>query len=104
MSVTSDNTISIRSWCLLQYTALHQHFGCGVTSVSFAFNWSRGRGAKLTCAVRRYAAAQVLQCKHRTSIDFMWCNYQSAGEMLYKYFSSVVEVSSVYFKENDTKF
>ncbi len=30
-------------------------FGSDVTSATFAFNWSRGRGATLTRATRRYA-------------------------------------------------
>ncbi len=50
-----------------------------VTSVSCAFNWSRGRGAMQTPTARRYAT----QHKHGTNIDFMWCHYQIASEMPY---------------------
>ncbi len=55
------------------YTAFHQLFGSDVTSASFAFNWSRGRGAMLTHAARRYAVAQT-QNKH------LGRYYQSDGE------------------------
>ncbi len=35
-------------------------------------------GATLTCAVRRHAGVQTW-----TSVNFMCCHYQSAGEMAY---------------------
>ncbi len=40
---------------LLFYDPSQYQFGSDVTSASFAFNWSRGRGATLTSASRRYA-------------------------------------------------
>ena len=37
------------------YAQSQYQFGSEVTSASFAFNWSRGRGTTLTRAARRYA-------------------------------------------------
>ncbi len=37
------------------YATSQYQFGSEVTSASFAFNWSRGRGATLTCAAQRYS-------------------------------------------------
>ncbi len=44
---------------IIAYTAFHQHFGSDVTSASFAFNRSRGRGAMITCIAWRYATVQT---------------------------------------------
>ncbi len=42
-------------YCENDHPAFHQHFGSDVTSASFELYWSRGCGAILTHAVRRYA-------------------------------------------------
>ncbi len=60
------------------YTAFHQHFGSGVWSASFVFNWSCGRAVALTRSAQR-----CTQRKHGTYIDFMWRRYQIGGEMPY---------------------
>ncbi len=48
----------VLTWVKRNTTAFHLHFGSDVTTASFAFNLSRGRGT-LTRAVRWYAATQT---------------------------------------------
>ena len=76
----------------ITYMAFHHHFGSDATSVSFAFNWSRGRGATLMCEAR------IIRCSANkgTSIDFMWRHYQSVDERPYKYFFFHVFVTSAH--------
>ena len=43
----------------LVYSAFHQHFDSDITSASFAFNWSHGRGDTVTCAAQRRHGANT---------------------------------------------